>query len=71
MGCYRRENVISSKKEELIFVSDHYIWLFGSYISGNTAFNAAFCIQGAGKRAISGCVIYSYIGYLCDRADRP
>ena len=23
------------------------------------------------KCAISGCFIYSYIGYLCDRADRP
>ncbi len=32
------------KKEDLIFFSDHYIWLFGSYISGNAAFNAAFCI---------------------------
>ena len=39
---------------------------------GITAFELLpFGIQGAGKRAISGCVIYSYIGYLCDRADRP
>lgn len=59
------------KKKTLSSFPDHYIWLFGSYISGNAAFNAAFCIQGAGKCAISGCFIYSYIGYLCDRADRP
>ena len=66
-----RNNGIVFKKKTL---SSFQIIIFGFlavYISGNTAFNAAFCIQGAGKRAISGCVIYSYIGYLCDRADRP
>ena len=66
----QEENGIISKKKSL---SSFQIIIFGflAVILVGTLLLMLALHQGAGKRAISGCVIYSYIGYLCDRADRP
>lgn len=61
------------QKESLSFFSDHYILAFALELYWWEHWrNAAFCIQGAGKRAISGCVIYNHrLPVVRQGADRP